>query len=222
MIQRALILDTETTDLDPSKGSLIEIGAILYSVTHRTSLIQYSTLLPADSNPAERINRIPAAALEDVPPTASLLKDLFRWADVTVCHNAEFDRKWFNGEYLDKPWLCTQSDFRWPLATKDGGSLVHLALDHGIGVSSAHRALSDCMLIAALFDRMDDLQSMFVYAMRPKGIFQALVSYDDREKAKVAGFKWDGDRKRWTRRMAIEDAAALPFRTLQLHEESAA
>lgn len=135
-------------------------------------------------------------------------------AGAIVAHNADFDRQWFPD--LGKPWLCTMSDFKWPLATKDGGSLIHLALDHGIGVSSAHRALTDCQLIAALFDRMDDLPGMFAQAMRPKAVFRALVSYDDRELAKQAGFKWDGVTKQWTRRMAIEDAALLPFPTAKL------
>src|SRR5690606_28957405 len=96
-------------------------------------------------------------------------------------------------------------------ASKPGQSLVNLALDHGIGVSSAHRALTDCQLIAALFDRMDDLPGMFQHAMRPKSTYRAIVSYDDRQLAKDAGFRWNGDDKTWTRRMADEDAAAMPF-----------
>ena len=117
-----------------------------------------------------------------------------------------------------KPWACTKYDFTWPRQTREGESLVNLALEHGIGVASAHRALTDCQLIAALFDRMDDLQGMFARAMRPKGVFRALVSYDDREQAKSAGFRWDGATKQWTRRMAIEDAQALPFKVAQLQE----
>jgi hypothetical protein len=42
--------------------------------------------------------------------------------------------------------------------------------------------------------------------------------FDQNEIAKAAGFKWNGESKRWTRRMAIEDAEALPFRTLKLED----
>lgn len=222
MIERALILDVETTSLDPSAGKVIEIGAILYSVANQTPLASFAALLPAEENPAENVNRIPAAGLREVDGLQLDLKGALALmrshAQAIVAHNAEFDRSWMRGDWLSLPWLCTMQDFEWPLATRSGGSLVHLALEHGIGVSSAHRALTDCQLIAALFDRQTDLPAMFARAMRPKGIFQALVSFDEKDLAKDAGFKWDPPSKRWTRRMAIADAAALPFRTQLLQE----
>jgi DNA polymerase III subunit epsilon len=227
MIRRCLIIDTETTGLDPSTDSVIETGLVLYSVEHQTTLIQFSTLHYASANPAEQINRIPAAALIDIEERypllslSSLLSCLVEDADVIVAHNAEFDRAFFGGNWHSKPWLCTKDDFTWPRQTKPGESLVTLALEHGIGVASAHRALTDCQLIAALFDRMPDLQGMFAHAMRPRATFEAKVSYDEREIAKAAGFRWDGAKKRWTRRMAIEDAERLSFRTVQFEERAA-
>lgn len=221
-VNRCLILDTETTGLDDS-AQLIEIGVILYSVKNQCSLQEFSTLLPATSNDAEPINRIKVAALLEmvsVGEKTSVLLDFLNASDCVVAHNAEFDRgvlkRWslfFDG---DLPWLCTMADFKWPLATRGQGSLINLALEHGIGVASAHRALTDCRLIASLFDRMDGLQEMFQVAMRPRGLFQALVSYDDREQAKQAGFRWNGADRTWTRTMAIEDAAQLGFQVRRL------
>lgn len=234
MIRRCLILDTETTGLDPAKDSVIEIGAVLYSVEHATTLIQVSTLTHAvTENPAEAINRIPSSALRSLaernPWSPAVGVDAFEAlvndADVIVAQRAEFDRAFLSGFWHSKPWACTKFDFSWPKQTREGESLVALALEHGIGVASAHRALADCQLIAALFDRMSsfgaDLQQMFARAMRPKGIFMALVPFEEKDKAKSAGFQWDGATKRWTRRMAVEDAAALPFKTLLLEEVAA-
>jgi DNA polymerase-3 subunit epsilon len=229
MIRRALLIDTETTSLDPKDGRVIEIGAVVYSLTSRTTLAQFSGLLPADSNAAENINRIPTAALAEVKelddsasPLKTTLSMLRSWCDVIVAHHADFDRQWFRGPWLEKPWLCTKYDFSWPMQSREGESLINLALQHGIGVSSAHRALTDCQLLAALFDRMSyygrDLQEMFAYAMRPKAIFQGLQPRDQNDAAKAAGFKWNPESKTWTRRLAIEDAAALPFKVQQLAE----
>lgn len=221
MIRRCLILDTETTGLDPAKDQIIETGVIFYSVEHRTSLVSFSTLHYSPTNAAEAINRISPAALDDLetgyPLSLSTILDPLRDdADVIVAHNAEFDRTWFAGAWLAKPWLCTMEQFSWPLG-RPGSSLVSLALDHGIGVSSAHRAMTDCMLIAALFDRMHlfgrDLQEMFAHAMRPSALFRALVSFEQKDLAKAAGFHWNDPVKgQWTRRMAIADVEALPFR----------
>jgi len=178
MINRVLIVDTETTGLAPHSSQVIEIGAILYSVKHQTTLQQMSILLPADGNPQEKVNRIKSSSLQDLPVAVPEIG-----------------------------------------LTRVGQNLVHLALAHGIGVSLAHRALADCQLIAALFDRMDDLQSMFRWAMRPKGRFVAQVSYDDRNIAKEHGFRWLPERKTWERTMAISDTELLPFAVKQVDHQ---
>jgi len=52
---------------------------------------------------------------------------------------------------------------------------------------------------------------MIQRGMRPKATYQALVSYDDREKARLSGFRWKPDTKQWVRTMAMADVANLPF-----------
>lgn len=163
-------------------------------------------------------------------PGMSMLIRMAQKAELIVAHNAEFDKKWFgiaikgrsvlptlrnaNGQPLS--WVCTCSDFEWPHQIRSGQSLVELALAHGIGVSTNHRALTDCQLIAALFDRMENLQAMFDRALRPKACFKALVSYDEKDLAKQAGFKWLAERKSWERIMAVEDTKELPFKVKQI------
>jgi DNA polymerase-3 subunit epsilon len=56
-----LIIDTETTGLEPENHCCVEVGAILFDVQSRAVLAQQSFLLPAETNAAEPINRIPAA-----------------------------------------------------------------------------------------------------------------------------------------------------------------
>ncbi len=230
MVERVLIIDTETTDLEVDKGQVIEIGAILYSVKHQTIIQQASTLLPAVSNPAERINRIPVAPLVEMTVETAqqglwMITKMAQMAEFVIAHNAEFDKKWFGkSRFADmvlptlldsqgKPlrWVCTYSDFEFPLANRPGESLVNLALAHGIGVYANHRALTDCQLIASLFDVMEDLQGMFAQATREKGRYIALVSFGDKDLAKQAGFRWHPETKTWERTMAQADILNLPF-----------
>jgi DNA polymerase III subunit epsilon len=222
---KVLIIDTETSGLDPKRDWVIEIGAVLYSVTHRTTLFQLSTLLNAQENAAELINRIPPAVLPEISTDTqqifiNTLQHLAQAANYAVAHNAAFDEQWFDGSHLPvltnndtQPlkWLCTLEDFTFPKQTRPGENLVSLVLNHGIGVSSTHRALTDCQLIAALFDRMDDLEGMINKADRPKALYKALVSYDKKDLAKTAGFKWNAEKKIWTRRMATADTLKLQF-----------
>ena len=227
---KLLIVDTETTGLDVERHRTIEVAAILYSVPHRTTLFQLSTLLSANDNAAAHINRIPPAVLPEVCPKTQqhfidLLQHLAHSANYVIAHNAAFDKQWFDGHHLPilntiagKPleWLCTLEDFSFPYQTRPRENLVSLALNHGIGVSSAHRALTDCSLIAALFDRMENLEAMIEEAKRPKALFQAQVSFKDKDLAKQAGFQWNPERKEWTRRMLEADTKDLPFPVVKI------
>lgn len=223
-----LIIDTETTGLDPKVDKVVELAAVLYSVDHQTTLHQMSSLCEAKDNAAEHINHIPPSALRNVKDRLeSRSIDLFRAmadeASFLVAHNADFDRQWFASgadNYLmnsktQQPlrWLCTMSDFTWPRQNKPSDSLINLALAHGIGVASAHRALADCQLIASLFDRLskEELISVLEEALVPRRWYQAKVSYSDRELAKSAGFRWKPEEKIWAQRLTDKQAGLLNF-----------
>jgi len=227
-----LIIDTETTALDPQTGCAIELGAILYSVEHQTSLHHIATLLAAPDNSAEHINRIPAAVLPAIAPRLQSFAlqtfwEMVQQSDYAIAHNAEFDAQWFGQgclPMLEKDgiplrWLCTATDFTWPHQTRPSEALVSLALAHGIGVGLAHRALADCQLISAFFDRMEDLPEMIAHALRPRAIYKALVGYDNRQLAKDAGFRWNHFvQGAWTRKMTEDEVVDLPFHVQKVRD----
>lgn len=219
-----LILDTETTGTAaPPKDRIVEAGAVLWSVRFATTIATYSMLVEGPTNPATHINGIPEAALCEGATEASVwdrLGGFVSHADALVAHSCDFDRQftpagWDQG----KPWICSMNDIDWPVQS-GSRSLTAIMLAHGLGVSHAHRAITDCLHIARLLERCHemghDVRDMLVRAARPKARFRAKVSYDDREKARVAGFRWDGEKKIWWRKMAVEDAKALPFPVEQL------
>jgi DNA polymerase-3 subunit epsilon len=223
MINNALILDVESTGLSPATDRVIEVGAILYSLQHATVLAALSSLVQSDSNAAEAINRIPASALIAAPDAKRAwlpVLALADKADILVAHSAEFDRSFSPPELQSRAWVCSKNDIAWPKQTRPGPSLVALALEHDLGVAVAHRALADCDLIARLFTRSRelgaDLQAMLERAMRPKAEFVALVSFEEKDKAKLAGFAWQAETKTWRRRMAREDAAQLGFKVREV------
>ncbi|MEB3260754.1 MAG: 3'-5' exonuclease, partial [Cyanobacteriota bacterium] len=119
-LERLLILDTETTALRPEDGDCIEVGAVLFAVASRAVLTQVSFLLPCATNDAEAINGIPAAVSQLAQPWREALHCFLAMvarADAILAHNAAFDRQWFGrGELpaLDKPWICSMEDIRWP------------------------------------------------------------------------------------------------------------
>jgi DNA polymerase III subunit epsilon len=223
-IRTIACIDVETTGLLPETDRIVEVGCVVWSVEQRCILYAWSALVAGDGNAAEAINRIPTAALSqhgDVPSNVfANLRAYANRVDALVAHRAEFDRSFLEaaGFRSQAPWICSKFDIEWP-RSKVGDGLVSTALAHGVGVTRAHRALTDCLTLAYLFERVaesHDLGPLLERALRPKATFQAIVSYDDREMAKSAGFQWDGAKKRWTRRMAVEDAGALGFRTQEV------
>ncbi|HJL68303.1 MAG TPA: 3'-5' exonuclease, partial [Prochlorococcaceae cyanobacterium Gl_MAG_24] len=116
-----LILDTETSGLDPKQDHCLEVGAILFHAPRRAVLAQHSFLLPVQDNAAESINHIPADVTRLNQPWREGLEyfqALLDSAELLVAHNAAFDRQWFGKDHLpavSKPWLCTMEDIAWPV-----------------------------------------------------------------------------------------------------------
>ena len=225
-----LILDTETTALSRSEGQCIEIGAILFAVAQRCVLTQVSFLLPCEQNPAEAINGIAAAATQLAQPWQAALAcftAMVEQCDAVLAHNAGFDRQWFEaGEgplpAIARPWICSMDDIRWPAERqlKANPSVRDLALAYGVPVWAAHRALTDCIYLAQVLERCDDLETLLQAATEPRQLFRAKLSYSERHQAKEAGFRWnDPVQGAWTRRLSAREAQALPF-PVQLVEPS--
>lgn len=233
LMKNLLIVDVETTGVDRANDRVIELGCVLWSVAHRTSIEVYSRLLDAPENPAEAVNGIPSAliaALKPEPVFDALIGLAFE-ADAIVAHQADFDRA-FCMRGLDgiperdwpmaiaQPWICTREDMKWPKGGT-GESLIALALAHGVAVVSAHRAISDCLLLARLFEQCfatypdfgERLEAALEHSRLPKVRLVSLAPFEEKDTVKAAGFKWDPHRKEWWRVMAQEDAKDLPFRT---------
>ena len=221
--ERLLIVDTETTGLSPAKGRCIEVGAVLFHVPSRAVLSQVSFLLPCNSNPAERVNGIAAAVTRlEQPRQQSLacLEAMAAAADVLVAHNAAFDRQWFGCEELpslQRPWLCSMEDIRWPAERhlRATPSVRDLALAYGVPVWAAHRALTDCIYIAQVFEREAQLETLLQQALLPRQLYRARLPYDQRHLAKEAGFRWNGDvQGAWSKRLTEDERDLLPFEVL--------
>ena len=226
-----LILDTETTGLEPVSAQCIEVGAVLFHVPTRSVLSQVSFLLPAAANPAEHVNGIAAEVTRLPQPWQAGLKHflaLLADADAVLAHNAAFDAKWFGlGQLppIDKPWICSMDDIEWPPERhlRPAPSVRDLALAYGVPVWAAHRALTDCIYLVQVLERCGDLEGLLAAAMEPKLLYRANLPYAERHKAKQAGFRWNEPvRGAWSRRLSERQAQALAFEVQRVEADSEA
>ncbi|MFN7677046.1 MAG: 3'-5' exonuclease [Cyanobacteriota bacterium] len=222
-LERLLILDTETTALHPKDGHCIEVGAVLFHVASRAVLTQVSFLLPCVENGAEAINGIPAVVSQLEQPWREALSCFLAMAaaaDAILAHNAAFDRQWFGRgplPALDKPWICSMDDIRWPPERhlRSAPSVRDLAIAYGVPVWAAHRALTDCIYLVQVLERCEDLERLLQAACEPRQLYRAQLNYNDRHQAKEAGFRWNEPVPgAWSKRLSEREAAALPFPVL--------
>jgi DNA polymerase III subunit epsilon len=213
------IVDTETTGIDPNKDSIIEIAAIVYSLTHAAPVESVSWLLPCMVNQAIAVNGIHPELTMLSADMKLRLDDMEGRSIAYMAHNAPFDKLFLKRDAI--PFVCSMRDIEWPVPC-GSKALVAIALAHGIGVASAHRAMADCDTISRLLTRVHemgvDLEQLIARAMRPKVLVKALVSYDDRQLAKDRKFVWSvppGYKKEvWNREYPEgEIPTDLPFQT---------
>jgi DNA polymerase-3 subunit epsilon len=100
---REIVLDTETTGLDPGQGHrLVEIGAVEIVNQIATGAVFHVLINPEREVPEEafRVHGHSTASLADKPNFAAVVDDFLAFVgeDRLVIHNAEFDLRFLNAE----------------------------------------------------------------------------------------------------------------------------
>lgn len=215
---RLLILDTETTGLTPGRDLLIEVAAVTYCTDSATTLAGVHFLIPTtEPNRAEHIKHISGTALNQrgIPGMAEVFMKMYEDCDVVIAHNVAFDRKFIEAQWpqlVGKPWVCSMKDITFP-AGKGCKKLNHLAVDHGVNVIDAHRAMGDVIVLVRLLSLVPDLVTQIENVLgrqepagevqgpiEPSVLFEVVDTRYDlamNNKYKAAGFRWDPEARRW-------------------------
>lgn len=109
---REIVLDTETTGLDPGAGHrIIEICCLELDNHLPTGRIYHRLIQPERDIPEEsvRVHGLTPEKLADAPLFAAIADELLAFIEDSplVIHNAEFDLKFLNAEFsrIDRPTL---------------------------------------------------------------------------------------------------------------------
>ena len=162
---REIILDTETTGLDPAKGDrIVEVGAVELLNHLPTGRTFHVYINPERNMPkeAEAVHGLSSTFLRDKPVFASIVQDFmdFLGDDVLIIHNASFDMAFINAElgFLRMPSIPPERvvDTLHIARQKHPGaanSLDALCRRYGIDNSrrTKHGALLDSELLAEVY-----------------------------------------------------------------------
>ena len=162
---REIILDTETTGLDPAKGDrIVEVGAVELLNHLPTGRTFHVYINPERDMPkeAEAVHGLSSTFLRDKPVFASIVQDFmdFLGDDVLIIHNASFDMAFINAElgFLRMPSIPPERvvDTLHSARQKHPGaanSLDAMCRRYGIDNSrrTKHGALLDSELLAEVY-----------------------------------------------------------------------
>lgn len=218
---RQIVLDTETTGLDPSDGHrIIEIGCVEL-INRRLTGNNYHQYIQPDRDidaGAMEVHGITNESLADKPRFADLAKDFLdyiRDAELVI-HNAPFDVGFMNHEFrlLGKKWgrvdeHCTVLDTLAMARKLHPGQKNNLdALCKRYAVNNTHRELHGALLDAEILAD--------VYLMMTGG--QASLSLGGADDAGTAGGQGDTVRRIGSDRPALRVVSASA-EELSAHEQ---
>jgi DNA polymerase III epsilon subunit-like protein len=217
------IVDTETTGIETEGNFVVEIAVALYDLKYACIIDQASYLILSHGLDAEKhaeteeIHKIPWEVLKEYgnPPEEVCQKteDYFSCTDAILAHNAAFDKRWvatlpYSNMDVHAPWICTKSNVVWPTRVSSN-KLIVLAVESGVPVVQAHRALADVQTICSLLTKMKEqgvdleelLSAALVDSFQPRFKVIAEVTYEHRLVAKEEGFFWNDMERLWKKNM---------------------
>lgn len=109
---RALVLDLETSGLDPMSAEVVEIGWVIVEEgglvpPPRSTLVKPNYHIPAECTAIHHITDAMVEASPSFVDAIALLEPEFETVTHYVAHNIEFERTFLDGMIPERPWICT-------------------------------------------------------------------------------------------------------------------
>lgn len=158
-----VVVDIETTGLNPQINEIVEIGAI--KIKNFVAMGQFQSLVKTEKSIPAEISKIHGILDEDCKEAPSIKEVLKKFIDfagdaILVSHNSEFDLG-FIKNYANKclNFQITNETIDTLAMSKNmfnfkSNSLRNLAMSLDLSSVPAHRAIADCMTTVELIQRI--------------------------------------------------------------------
>ncbi|ACA20857.1 Exonuclease RNase T and DNA polymerase III [Methylobacterium sp. 4-46] len=208
-----LVLDTETTGLDPACDEVIELGIVaftygqsgrIYRVRHRFNQLHQ----PGKPIP-EAVTRLTGITDADVAGKRiddAAVAALAAKARVVIAHNARFDRRMCEVRwpfFAELNWACSCHQIDWRDEGHEAARLGGLLADHG-RFHNGHRAIDDCeallWLLAQPLRRSGRLAlaALLEAARRPTvRLWASDAPFALKNRLKDRNYRWSSRRRCW-------------------------
>lgn len=204
-----LLLDLETTGLDPSGDEILELAMLPFTYGLDGTLYGAGEPFTGFQQPSRPI---PPAVTALTGITDSMVaghrldlaavEAFARGADLIIAHNARFDRRFaerLTPVFAAKPWACSLQGVDWASEGFEGTRLGYLAMRCGL-FFGGHRALHDCEATLAILARplpnsgVTGLARLLEHARQVSWRIWAVdAPFECKEQLKARGYRWNGE-----------------------------
>lgn len=220
-----LVLDTETTGLDASRDSIIELAMLRVQVDLATGMpvgeVQVYDELEDPGRPIPpEVVAITGIRDEDVQGhrlDEARIHALLQGVDLVIAHNAGFDRPFVEKrvpQFEALAWACSFADIDWKAQGRASAKLESLAWDQGF-FYDAHRAETDCHALLCILaatlpaDSETGLARLISASRKPSLRLSAVYApFESKDKLKARGYRWDAEKRVWLTRLAQDQLDA--------------
>lgn len=226
IVRRGLVLDVETTGLNHSEDTIIEIAIRSFLFNKQNGdVLKIEEAYTSFQDPGRPIK---PEISELTGITDEMVKNqsidwekvgtLFESSHIIIAHNARFDRPFIDQRCKisqDKIWGCSLKQINWSAKGFFSSKLELLNIYHGFFVD-AHRALNDVDALLYLlslnsseFSNESYLNELLQNARRnTTQIIATGTRFETKDLLKARGYNWDNTNKFWHRFVYKEEAKA--------------
>lgn len=205
-----VIVDLETTGIDPEKDRIIEIAILEFGVVaDKEPVISrcFSGVEDPGIEVSDEILKITGLTREIIAGQKidwDYVRKMLSTAGVVIAHNMEFDRAFLQNsghlEGMKLHWACSRRHIDWQKHNFRTTALNYLAADHGFVNPFAHRALFDCATTFRLITPY--MQELIARSYEREYLVRAVYSpFESKDVLKKRGYNWNQDQRVWERRV---------------------
>ncbi len=208
-----LIVDTETTGVDHTRDTVIELGMIKFEYGASGRIYRILDTLNQLHDPGRpippEITRLTGICDADVAGQCiddEAVTAMAADAAVVIAHNASFDRQMCETRwpvFIEKNWACSCHQVPWRAEGHEGLKLGYLLTDHGY-FHKGHRAIDDCHALLALLRAPLKISGRLALACLLDTARKPIVRVwatgspiATKDVLKARSYRWSGRRRCW-------------------------